>query len=227
MASTKPAKPRQPAGPVVRTLGLRERKKLKTRESIQRAALRLFRNQGYDDTTIEQIAAAVEISPSTFFNYFETKEDVVLLDVYDPMTIEMFRERPKDEPLSVTFRLVLQGLNGILERDRELILARGGLLTEVPALRARFLNELERNQEFLIALFAGRTGRRVTDFELRVVTRAVIGAAYEAMLSWMHGGGRGEMMPAVNRALDVIDADGLLDALAPAKPRRRGPGAAR
>ena len=53
--------------------GLRERKKQKTRESIQRTALRLFEKQGYEGTTIEQIAAAAEISPSTFFNYFPTK----------------------------------------------------------------------------------------------------------------------------------------------------------
>jgi len=63
--------------------GLRERKKLKTRESIQREAMRLFQMQGYEETTIEQIAAAVEISPSTFFNYFPNKEDVVLYDALD------------------------------------------------------------------------------------------------------------------------------------------------
>ena len=57
-------------------LGLRERKTLKTKEAIQREALRLFEEQGYGETTIEQIAAAAEISPSTFFNYFPTKEDV-------------------------------------------------------------------------------------------------------------------------------------------------------
>ena len=70
--------------------GLRERKKLKTKEAIQREALRLFQEQGYDETTIEQIAEAVEISPSTFFNYFPTKEDVVIQDPYDPLFISSF-----------------------------------------------------------------------------------------------------------------------------------------
>jgi AcrR family transcriptional regulator len=85
--------------PIARTL--RARKKQKTRESIQREAMRLFGKQGYDQTTVEQIAAAADISPSTFFNYFPTKEDVVLYDAYDPVLASLLLERPADEPLSV------------------------------------------------------------------------------------------------------------------------------
>src|SRR5215475_11617890 len=64
----------RPAGP---RPGLRERKKARTRAAIREHAFRLFRAQGYDATTVEQIAEAAEVSPSTFFRYFPTKEDVV------------------------------------------------------------------------------------------------------------------------------------------------------
>src|ERR1700730_14935464 len=127
MASAKPAKQRPTPSPPGGGPGggVRERKKQKTRESIQRTALRLFEKQGYEETTIEQIAAAVEISPSTFFNYFPTKEDVVLYDAYAPVAKTSENERPKDEPLNVGLRKVLESLAAAFERDERMILARG------------------------------------------------------------------------------------------------------
>src|SRR5258708_13143878 len=121
--------------------GLRERKKLKTKEAIQREALRLIEAQGYAETTIEQIAAAAEISPSTFFNYFPTKEDVVLFDAYDPVAIRMLLERPKDEALNVGLRHVLEGLPPQFERDDPMLLPRSRLSIEIPELRARLCDE--------------------------------------------------------------------------------------
>src|SRR5882762_11103969 len=75
-------------------LGLRERKKIQTRETIQREAYRLFDENGYANTTVDQIADAAEVSPSTFFRYFPTKEDVVLGDDYDALMVEAFRAQP-------------------------------------------------------------------------------------------------------------------------------------
>ena len=221
MASPDPARPRWPGGPAPSPTGLRERKKQKTKEAIQRAALRLFQKYGYEETTIEQIAGAAEISPSTFFNYFPSKEDVVLLDIYDPIAIAMFKERPKNEPLNVAFRRVLEGLSAIFDRDRELVLARGALMMQVPELRARILEELERTQTFVTELLAERTGRKPDDFELRVTARIVIAGLYEASLEWFRQNGRKSLVEYANRALDTVESGGRLSTLAPPKPRRR------
>ncbi len=197
---------------------LRERKKLKTRESIQREAMRLIQKQGYDKTTIEQIAAAVEVSPSTFFNYFPSKEDVVLYDAYDPIIGKLLMERPADEPLSVAIRNVLEEMAGIFERDRDIILARARLWLEVPALRARLWEELERGQVFMSGLIAERSGRAADDFEIRVTVMVIIMAAMEAMREWVRHDGKGSFVTTVSHALDLVDAQARLDSLSSPHP---------
>jgi AcrR family transcriptional regulator len=197
--------------------GLRERKKQKTREAIQREAMRLIGKQGYEQTTIEQIAAAVEISPSTFFNYFPSKEEVILYDSYDPVIAKLISERPADEPLSISFRRVMETMGDIFERDRDIILARGRLWFEVPALRARLWGEIEKAQLFMGALIAQRSGRDPDDFQTRVAVMVMVAAAMEAMREWLRRDGKGKFYALIDEALEMVDAGARLDQLA--KPR--------
>jgi AcrR family transcriptional regulator len=204
--------------------GLRERKKRKTRDAIQREAMRLFQEQGYEATTIDQIAAAVDISPSTFFNYFPAKEDVVTYDRYDPMLLASLAAGPPDEPLSVALRRVLRELSDVFDRDREMILARFRLGLEVPELRARVWEEMERAQQLLCAICAARSGRDPDDFELRVVAIALAVAAFEGAREWVKRDGSGNLVDFYERAADALQVDARLDALAAPITRRRGSG---
>src|ERR1700751_5746065 len=77
-------------------VGLRERKKIKTRQAIRREAFRLIDENGYAATTIEQIAEAAEVSPSTFFRYFPSKESLLLADDLDPLILAAFEAQPPD-----------------------------------------------------------------------------------------------------------------------------------
>jgi AcrR family transcriptional regulator len=76
--------------------GLRERKKQQTREKIERVALHLFAERGYDETTLAEIAEAADVSPRTIFAYFQSKEDILFCDepsVYDRLE-QTLEQRP-------------------------------------------------------------------------------------------------------------------------------------
>src|SRR5829696_9174003 len=121
---------------------LRERKRTRTRLMIQAEAMRLFAENGYENTTVEQIAYAAAISPRTFFRYFPTKEDVVLWDEYDPIAVDLFEARPEGESPADTLRAIIrEAVAGLYRRDPEQLLVRARLLGSVPELRARMLEQ--------------------------------------------------------------------------------------
>jgi AcrR family transcriptional regulator len=190
--------------------GLRERKKQKTKASIQREALRLFKKRGYNETTIEDIAQAAEISPSTFFNYFPTKEDVVIYDEYDPMLFSIFTDAPAGETLRQSIGRVLDAFGTIIENDRGEILERSRLALEVPELRARIWEELEKARDTFSAVIAARTGRAVTDFEVQIVAMTLVGVAFQASLEWVRTDGSDKLIDLFRRALALVNIDSLL-----------------
>ncbi len=157
--------------------GLRDRKKARTRATIQACALRLFREQGYDATTIEQIIDAADVSETTFFRYFPAKEDLVLEDDYDPQLIEAFLAQPPDLPpvqaLRAAFAAVFGGMSGL---DRAEQRERIALILTVPKLRAAMLDQVSQAMRLLGRAMAERAGRRPDDFAVRTVTGAIVGA---------------------------------------------------
>ncbi|MEV6317804.1 TetR family transcriptional regulator [Streptomyces sp. NPDC051776] len=186
-------------------LGLRERKKIKTRQAIRHAAYRLFTEQGYDATPVEQIADAAEVSPSTVFRYFPTKEDIVLTDEYDPIMENELRNRPPGEPPLVSIRHVMtQTVRAFVAHEQEETVLRARLLRDVPAIRARMSESNVVTGRMLCGVLAGRTGRPADDLELRVFTASVLAAVEETMFHWIEGGAREDLAELLNRALDML-----------------------
>lgn len=162
---------------------LRERKKERTRRTIRVEAFRLFREQGYSATTVEQIADAAEISPSTFFRYFPSKEQVVLADDLDPIMIQKFQEQPPGLSALEAFQGATRAAFGVLdsaafEFERE----RARLVQTVPELRGVLALEMERNVDMVAELVAQRIGREPDDFEVRALAGGLIGAAKAALM---------------------------------------------
>lgn len=162
-------------------LGLRERKKLKMRAAIRRHALKLFREQGFANTTIDQIVDPLEISQSTFFRYFPTKEDVVLQDDFDDLFIEAFKRQPAELSALSAIRSAMQETFSTLSPDeRAGERERQALIKETPELRSRMLDEYGRSIQLMAELFAERLGRAPDVFALRVFAGALVGAMLAA-----------------------------------------------
>ncbi|WP_433467249.1 TetR family transcriptional regulator [Spirillospora sp. CA-128828] len=180
-------------------LPLRERKKLRTRRAIQDHALRLFTEQGYDETTVEQIAAAAEISPSTFFRYFPTKEDVVVTDEYDPIMAEIFRDQPPElTPIEALRKTLREMLPLMYETDLDVVNIRLRLTAQVPALRARTFESLREGTHAMLSEVVGaRTGRPSGDADVEAFTWAVLGVMQAAMYQWIDGRATTEDIPAL------------------------------
>ncbi|WP_434097420.1 TetR/AcrR family transcriptional regulator [Streptomyces massasporeus] len=186
--------------------GLRERKKIKTRRAIRTATYALIEEQGYDATTIEQIADRAEVSPSTVFRYFPAKEDIVVTDAWDPVMTAELRARPADEPWADTLRHVMRtALDQALAEEPAVTRLRTRLGVEVPAVRARMLENAAATGRLLRDALAERSGLDPDSLELRVFTMSVMGGLMEASHYWAETGHRDDIRDLVDRALDVLE----------------------
>lgn len=182
-------------------LGLRDRKKIRTRGTIRREAMRLIEATGYAHTTIEQIAEAADVSPSTFFRYFPTKESVLMAAELDRVTVEALASQPEELSPVQAFRRALEVTMATLsEADWAFERARLRVVLSVPELKAAQFDEYRRTVAHLAAAESRRTGRPADDFEVRVLVGAIAGGLM-AVLDNVS-----DAMPRMYRALDFIEA---------------------
>lgn len=188
--------------------GLRERKKIETLHRLQEEALRLFDEQGYDATTIEQIAAAAGVSPSTFYRYFPTKEDVVVQDEYDPLIVNVFESQsPGEAPLDA-LRTVLRVLFAeFTDADIERVRRRVRLIFAVPALRARQVQQTTATEALLARMVAERTGRAPDELEIRHFTALIVTSWTVAISAWAETDGtKDDLAATMDRCLAHLEA---------------------
>lgn len=167
-----------------RPAGLRERKKAKTRDSIQAHAIKLFSDRGYTETTVEQIAEAADVSPSTFFRYFPTKEDSVLYDRLDPVLVASFLRQPAElSPIEALRHSISDVYERISTEETEREQARHVLIFSVPELQSRLIERFGETMSVFTEAVAERVGRDRDDPRVLVFSGAVLGA----MLAGVYG----------------------------------------
>jgi len=185
--------------------GLREKKKARTRRTIREHALRLFTAQGFGPTTVDQIVEAAEVSSSTFFRYFATKEQIVLDNAVDPVMITAVRNLPEGAaPVEGLRGAVLAALADWDGTDDEMLMCTKLAFTE-PGLRASRADHVFATQEALAAILAEHLGRGADDLEVHAFAFAAVGAWGSALQAWAREDGRQPLSAYVGRALAFVE----------------------
>ncbi len=168
--------------------------------------MRLFLQRGFAATTIEEIAEAVEISPSTFFNYFPSKEDVVFEDELDPLILSEFDALPdKTNPIR-RLRMAMQAVFARMtpEQDR-MMRERMQLMAVTPELRGAMLSQFAILVDQIAHLLGPRLGRDRDDFAVHNLAGAVLGVLLSAMLAIVDNP-KADMFKIVDDALAHLEA---------------------
>lgn len=173
---------------------------------IQDVALDLFDRDGYAHVTIERIAAEAEVSPSSIYRYFGTKEMIVLWDEWDPVMLQAFDDKLAAQDPITALREVLTEVvtTALFQQDEQLIRRRMHYTMSEPAVRDGLNRQADVMAAELGQVLAKHTGRDPEGLELRVVTAALIAAFVEAIAYWHDSGYRDSLRDIVDGALDVI-----------------------
>lgn len=187
MSTAKPlkSKPKTTATRPPSADGLRERKRRLTRERLTRVAIELFLARGFEATTLDDIAAAAEISRRSFFHYFASKEDVVLAwqDASTDALIAAIAERPADEPMLTAAENAILAMARQLKPDEAIALAR--LKRDTPALRAREQVKYEKMERAMAAALGKRASDKAGQARARLVAMIATGAIRLASETWL------------------------------------------
>jgi AcrR family transcriptional regulator len=196
-------------------MGLRQRKRRETRAALSRAAIRLCMQHGWENVTVDEIAAVANVSPRTFRNYFSTKAEAIAAGHLERMLriADDLRARPAGEPLwvaimnSVAAQFEPPGQKSEKAPDGKAWMERIRFILTEPAIHGEVLKAAAAAQGELAKAIAKRTGiDRVNDLYPQVaaaVVTAVVGVVSER---WLRDGPSGSIVPLIRKAFDLVAA---------------------
>ena len=194
-------------------VGLRERKRRETRAALSLAALRLCVERGWENVTVDDVAAAANVSPRTFRNYFSTKAEAVAAGHLERMlrVADQLRTRPASEPLwtavtnsvAAQFEPPAQKSEALLNADRWLERIRF-IVTE-PSIHGEVLKASAAAQAKLAEVIAERVGsRRVNDVYPQVAAAVVTAVVGTVVDRWLRDGPTGSIVPLLRKAFELV-----------------------
>ncbi len=192
----------------VTEVSLRARKRTAAMYRIQSVALDLFEARGFEDVTVEEIAEASEVSPSSVYRYFGTKEQIVLWDEYDPDMAEILAAALEADrvPLEGLRRVLTGMVAGIGPDDEARMIRRLRLALTSPALEQATIVGTYAISELVERVLAERLGRSVADLEVQVFAHAFVGGLLGMFHHWQGTGYQAPLAEVMARTFAIFEA---------------------
>jgi AcrR family transcriptional regulator len=186
--------------------GLRERQRAAAIRRIQEAALDLFDERGFENVTIEEIAAAADISPSSVYRYLGTKEGIVLYDEFDFRLIDAVEaELASHPPVEAVRRALASVMAAFFGRDEELARRKLRYAFENPHLHAAMTQQVDRFSQLVADALARATSRTPGELDIQVVASTLVWALTAAARIWHAEGYARPLQPLLDEALGVVE----------------------
>ena len=189
----------------------RARRRERIRAEVVTAALDLAEARGWEHVTVDDIAAAVDMAPRTFFRYFPSKDDVLFTDYGEKFErlLADLAARPADEPIETSVREAMLSLAAGFSAERDLTLRKTRLIAETPSLAGRSAQRRNEWQQLVAAAVAERLGvDPALDLRAQVIASTTLAAVTSAVSVWVAGDGEGDLPALCAEALDLLAAGG-------------------
>ena len=173
-------------------------------ERAQAVAVELFERKGFDAVTVEDVAAAADVSPISIYRWFGTKERLVLWDEYDPPLFERIASMLSEhEPVQAIRQALMEEIDVAFDASEELVLARSRLAVSTPEIRMASAADMDGMARGLAGLLMGGS---LDDYPASVLARSVVGLLQAAIEEWVRLAGRTPLSTLIDRAFDVWEA---------------------
>ena len=187
-------------------LTLRERKRLATMHRVQTVALELFDAEGFDAVTVERIAQVAEVSPSSIYRHFGTKEHLVIWDEYDPEALAALQaELAEASPLDALRAVTTVAVQEVFTRDRERVERRLRLAYAHPAIEAASALQAYEMAGLIAHVLAGALGRPADDLDVQVFAHGYVGGLLGALRHWHDSGFVTPLSEVLERPMSLLE----------------------
>jgi len=187
-------------------MSLRERKKRLAQTTIEETALRLFQQQGYEHTSIQDIADAVMMSTRTFFRYFASKEEVLLGPMHTIQSDSirfLLRAAPTESP-HAALRAIVESLASLYQQQRTGFLTRYQVVIQIPAIASIYLYALMKTEPALCDVLCSHLEAATNRHEIRFLVALYMTALRVALETWLEQKAQEDLISLLREHLDSL-----------------------